>query len=63
MAISLALLPMVAVGLLVVAVRQDIGLLFIGDAAIVMKVAAVAPVCAAYLVVDAVGGAASGVLR
>lgn len=54
---------MVAVGLLVVAVRQDIGFLFIGDAAIVMKVAAVAPVCAAYLVVDAVGGAASGVLR
>lgn len=62
-AVVLGLLPMVLLGLVVLAVQSDIGRIFTGDASITAKVSAVVPVCAAYLVIDAVGNTSAGVLR
>lgn len=62
-AVALGTLPMVGIGLLVIALRMDIGALFINNGIIIGKVAAVVPICAAYLVVDAVNDTSSGILR
>ena len=62
-AVALGTLPMLGIGLLVIALRMEIGALFIDNGAIIGKVAAVVPICAAYLVVDGVNDTTSGVLR
>lgn len=62
-AVCLGTLPMLLVGLLITALQRDVGRIFTADVDIVAKVAAVVPICAAYLIVDAVGNTSSGVLR
>ena len=63
MAVALSALSMVGMGLIITWLRNHIGGLFIHDQDIVGKVAAVVPLCAVYLMADAIGEASSGVLR